>query len=171
MTDPIKSRRSSPAKAPAASPPAALSVNVAALLQLLKFASLINRPMQSDLAEKHNLTMNEMRVMMCVSGEAPIGGQAIADMMAMPPMNVSRAMASLSQRGWTEPAPEAGDGRWRPVRLSSAGWAVYQQMMPDMAAIADRLLRGVDVTADNGLAATVALLVERLEQWRDSEQA
>lgn len=148
-----------------------LPANVQTLLHLLKFASLINRPMQSDLAEKHQLTIHEVRVMMCVSGEAPIGGQAIADMMAMPPMNVSRALASLNQRGWTEPVPEAGNRRLRPVRLSAAGWDVYRHMMPDIATIADHLLQGMDIVADDGLAAMVALMVERLEQWHDSDDA
>lgn len=151
--------------------PAALSTNVQALLHLLKFASLINRPMQSDLAEKHQLTIHEVRVMMCVSGEGPIGGQSIADMMAMPPMNVSRALASLSQRGWTEPVPEAGNRRLRPVRLSAAGWEVYRHMVPDMADIADRLLQGMDVAAEDGLAPTIAVLVKRLEQWREVDRA
>jgi len=144
--------------------------SVATLLHLLKFTSLINRPMQLDLAERHQLTIHEVRVMMCISGEAPIGGQAIAEMMAMPAMNVSRALSSLAERGWTEPAPVPGNRRLRPVRLSPAGWQVYQQMVPDLTAIAGRLLHGLDDAQADELTDIIMLLIERLEQWREPQQ-
>jgi DNA-binding MarR family transcriptional regulator len=121
-----------------------LEAQVAPLLELLKLATLISRPMRVDLADPQGLSINELRVLMCIAGEGPIAGHAIAEVMAIPPMNVSRALAALQQRDWVERVPNPGNARLRPMRLSAAGIAAYRAMLPDLAGIAGHLFQDLD---------------------------
>jgi DNA-binding MarR family transcriptional regulator len=106
--------------------------NVDLLIQLLKLASLINRPMQEGVAGPNEIGLNELKIVICLGGEGAMAGHDITELVAMPPMNVSRALAALVSRGWIEPAIDRANLRRKPFRLSAAGWAAYRAMTPDV---------------------------------------
>lgn len=135
------------------------------LVQLLKLAALISRPMQDGVAEPNGLSLNELRILMCLHGEGACAGHDITDLMAIPPMNVSRALASLARRGWIEPAIDPTNRRRRPVRLSAAGTEAYRAMAGDISAVAHSLLGGIVPDEVDALHAAVAAVIDRLEQW------
>jgi DNA-binding MarR family transcriptional regulator len=92
----------------------------AQLIRLLKLGSFINAPMKDGVCDPSGLSQIELKVMMALSGEGDLAGHDLVEIMGLPAMNVSRALAALKQRGWIEdgkPCPRSK--RW-PRRWSAA---------------------------------------------------
>ncbi len=104
------------------------------LVQLLKLSSFINGPMQDGVASPNKLALNELKIALCLGREGALAGHDIAEIMGIAPMNVSRSLSSLLQRGWIEPAPEILSAA-AASRFSSARWAgkVIVQWSPILA--------------------------------------
>jgi DNA-binding MarR family transcriptional regulator len=107
------------------------------LVQCLRFSSLLNRPMLDGVALPEGLTLNELRVLMSLGGEGEAAGHRLAAIMAMSPMNVSRALASLHARGWISEGSDESNRRRKPYRLNEVGWAAYRAMTPEVRTVAD----------------------------------
>jgi DNA-binding MarR family transcriptional regulator len=135
------------------------------LVQLLKLAAMINRPMEDGVATPNGLSLNELRIMMCLHGEGACAGHDITELMAIPPMNVSRALASLTQRGWIEPALDPSNRRRRPVRLSADGTHACRKMEGDIDVVAHELLGMLSAAEAGALQSTVGAVIGRLAQW------
>jgi DNA-binding MarR family transcriptional regulator len=135
------------------------------LVQLLKLAAMINRPMEDGVANPNGLSLNELRIMMCLHGEGACAGHDITELMAIPPMNVSRALASLANRGWIEPALDPGNRRRRPVRLSEEGKNACLAMEGDIDSVAHELLGMLSASEATALQSTVDAVIGRLEKW------
>ena len=135
------------------------------LIQLLKLAAMISRPMEDGVASPNGLTLNELRILMCLRGEGACAGHDITSLMAIPPMNVSRAIASLVQRGWIEPALDPGNRRRRPVRLSATGEQACAAMERNIDAVAGYLLGMLDTGEAKALHRHIDAVIGRLEDW------
>jgi DNA-binding MarR family transcriptional regulator len=144
----------------------AISSPVELLVQLLKQASLISRPMIEGVAAPNGLSANELRIIMCLGGEGALAGHEISATMAIPPMNVSRAVAALIDRGWIETVRDPGNRRRKPVQLSAAGWERYRALIPDVAAVAADLLGGLTASERATLARITAKTIARIENWQ-----
>jgi DNA-binding MarR family transcriptional regulator len=143
----------------------AIGGDVDQLVQLLKLASLISRPMRDGVSSPNGLSVNELSIVMGLGGEGEMAGHDISEKMAIPPMNVSRSLAALLERGWIEPVPDASNRRRKPVRLSEAGWAAYRAMTPDIARVAEQLLGGLTARERTGLAQSVEKIIDHVEGW------
>ena len=137
------------------------------LVQLLKLAAMISRPMEDGVANPNGLSLNELRIMMCLHGEGACAGHDITNLMAIPPMNVSRALASLTQRGWIEPAVDPTNRRRRPVRLNDAGTRACLGMEGDIDKVARDLLGMLNASEVDALKGSVDAVIGRLERWPD----
>jgi DNA-binding MarR family transcriptional regulator len=135
------------------------------LVNLLKLAAMISRPMQEGVALPNGLSLNELRILMCLYGEGSCAGHDITDLMAIPPMNVSRALATLAERGWIEPALDPANRRRRPMRLSEAGTRACEGMAGDIDAVARYLLGTLGQQEASAFNRTVDTVIERLERW------
>lgn len=144
---------------------------VRVLVALLKLASIVGRPMKEDVADGHGITTNELQVMMCLGGEGALAGQDIADLMAISPMNVSRALARLKDLGWTEPLANDDNRRRRPVQLSAAGWRAYGEMVPDVRRVARHLFSTLDRSEVRTLSNFFDRMIEQIESWDESADA
>ena len=142
-----------------------IGTNVQLLVQLLKQASLITRPMVEVVAEPNGVSPNELRIVMCLGGEGALAGHDISGIMGIPPMNVSRALASLLTRGWIEQLSDSANRRRKPVRLSACGWEAYRAMTPDVRIVADYLLGGLTANERAALARISDKLTARMEDW------
>jgi hypothetical protein len=81
-----------------------VSPTVPILIQLLKLASLIDRPMQDGAADPNNIGLNELKIVLCMDWNIASSARDIIKMVAMPQMNISRAFAGLVALRWIEPA-------------------------------------------------------------------
>lgn len=134
-------------------------------IQLLKLSSLISGPMREGLAEPIGMTTDEIKIVMCLGGEGPMAGHEISELMAIPPMNVSRAVSALAGRGWIERVADVVDRRRKPVQLSQAGLEGYRGMTPALAAVAEQLLGTLSTNERDVLRRATMKIIARIEDW------
>jgi DNA-binding MarR family transcriptional regulator len=145
--------------------------NVQLLVQLLKLSSLVSGPMQDGVADPNGIAANEIKIMMCLGGEGALAGHDITEIMAIPPMNVSRALANLLERGWIEPVLDRQNRRRKPVQLSPTGWAAHRAMTPDVGAVADYLLGTLNDTERATMARASEKVIGRMADWFEQYHA
>src|SRR5882762_4426735 len=61
---------------------------IALLMAMLRFASVISRPMRDGVADPAGFSSNELRILMALSGEGESAGHDLAELMGMHAMNV-----------------------------------------------------------------------------------
>src|ERR1700684_3298004 len=93
------------------------------LMAMLRFASVISRPMRDGVADPAGFSSNELRILMALSDEGESAGHDLAELMGMHAMNVSRALASLHDMGLVEQVENSGNRRRKPYRISARGAA------------------------------------------------
>jgi DNA-binding MarR family transcriptional regulator len=141
------------------------------LVQLLKLSSLINGPMQDGVATTNDVALNELKIMMCLGGEGALAGHDISEIMAIAPMNVSRALSTMLSRGWIEPVADYENRRRKPVQLSASGWAAYRSLMPDVGAVADYLLGALTVNERATMGRVSNKVIGRMADWFEQYHA
>jgi DNA-binding MarR family transcriptional regulator len=151
--------------------PEKIGSDVELLIALLKLASMISRPMREGVAIPHGLSTNELRVLMCVGGEGPVAGHDISEMMSIPPMNVSRALAELDGRGWIKRVENDDNRRRRPVELSDEGWEALGSVIPDVREVAQFVLSTVRKGDRHKLFELANRINDQIGRWRPMEHA
>src|SRR5262245_42454312 len=143
---------------------------IALLIAMLKFASLISRPMRDGVADPAGLSPNELRILMALSGEGESAGHHLAELMGMHAMNVSRALASLRAMGLVEAVKSTNNRRRKPFRISTRGAKTHVSLEPNLARVA-RFLFG-DLTAQErvGLRKILAKLDRQVLSWEPSDR-
>ena len=142
------------------------SAEVDLLITVLKLASVINRPMKEGVADPEGLTLNEMRVLMSLGGEGELAGHELSHVIGMQPMNASRALSSLEDRGWVEEIRDPDNRRRKPYRISAAGLAAYHAMRPEFEAIARDLFTGLSQAERRRFGATAGSIMAAIADWR-----
>lgn len=138
---------------------------LALLVDVLKLASLINRPMRDAVAQANALSINELRVLMALDGEGACAGHELSELIGMPPMNVSRALASLVESGLGVELEDQSNRRRKPFRLTPAGHAAARALEPHLGQLAAFLLEPLDNTERAALSAILAKLEPHLRDW------
>src|SRR5277367_7003929 len=87
---------------------------IALLVAMLRFSSIISRPMRDGVADPAGFSSNELRILMALSGEGESAGHDLAELMGMHAMNVSRALASLHDMGLVAAAGNSKNRRRKP---------------------------------------------------------
>ncbi len=149
------------AKSPAAAVPAPADL----LVRLLKLGSFITGPMRDGVCDPAEIGSNELRVIMVLAGEGELAGHDIAEITGLPPMNVSRAIATLRERGWIEDAIDPDNRRRRPVRLSAEGHEAYRRTQPHFDVMAEALLRPLTTRQRQQLASLTDKVNAQLIRW------
>jgi DNA-binding MarR family transcriptional regulator len=152
-------------------PVAAAHNEVALLVQLLKLSSFINGPMQDGVASPNDLALNELKITLCLGGEGALAGHDIADIMGIAPMNVSRSLSSLLQRGWIEPVEDPSSRRRKPFQLSALGWESHRAMLPDLGDVAVYLLSKLSAKESATLFSISQKIVDRMADWLEDHHA
>lgn len=139
--------------------------DVGLLIAMLRFAALINRPMRDGVALPADVSPNELKMIIALGGEGERAGHELAELMGMQPMNVSRALAALVERGWVEEVADLNNRRRKPHRLSAAGWKAYKAMGPRIEAVADFLFSTLEPNERAGMGAVLNKLYEQVMKW------
>jgi DNA-binding MarR family transcriptional regulator len=106
------------------------------LVDLLKVATRIARPMRDGVADPEDISVTELRILLALGGEGALAGIDIAELMAMQPMSVSRALNSLEKMGLVEMIDNRDNRRRKPYQLSEAGRTKYSKMNERMSEVA-----------------------------------
>jgi DNA-binding MarR family transcriptional regulator len=137
----------------------------AMLIRLLKLGSLINTPMVDGVCVPSGISHIELKVLMALSGEGELAGHDLVEIMGMPAMNVSRALASLRARGWIEDCADPANRRRKPVRLTPAGRTEYDRLAPLLDEVAAALVGGLGITERQHLAQAADKLIAAMADW------
>jgi DNA-binding MarR family transcriptional regulator len=140
------------------------------LVSVLRFASLISRPMREGVADPAGFSPNELRILMALSGEGESAGHDLAELMGMHAMNVSRTLASLHEMGLVEAAPDRGNKRRKPYRVSRRGNKAYKALQPRIAQVANHLFGTLSVRERQSLCRILDKLDNQIDTWQPSER-
>ena len=146
-------------------------MQVSFLVELLKLASLINGPMHDGVAAPNKLSLNELKIVLCLSGEGTLAGHALADLLGMAPMNVSRALASLRKRGWIEAVSDPTSKRRKPYQLSVEGKENQLALLPDMGGLASFLLGKLKASEVMLMKKAASRIIDRTGDWVELHQS
>ena len=135
------------------------------LVRLLKLASFVNSPMKDGVCDPSGISQIELKVMMALAGEGHLAGHDLVEIMGVPAMNVSRALAALREKGWIEDAVDPDNRRRKPVRLSKAGLAEYDTLHPAVAVVAQALLGGLSPAQQRQFAAISEKIIAAMTLW------
>jgi DNA-binding MarR family transcriptional regulator len=135
------------------------------LVRLLKLASFVNSPMKDGVCDPSGISQIEMKVLMALAGEGDLAGHDLVEIMGVPAMNVSRALAALREKGWIEDAVDPVNRRRRPVRLSAAGRAEYERLHPAVEAVAQALLGSLSSAQQRQFAVISDKIIAAMVQW------
>ena len=135
------------------------------LIQLLKLGSMINAPMNEGVCQPCGISQIELKVVMALAGEGELAGHELVQLMGVPAMNVSRAIATLRERGLVEDCADPDNRRRKPVRLTADGHAAYAATMPDIAAVASALLGSLTARERRSFAKTADLIIAAMVRW------
>ncbi len=140
--------------------------DVALLIAMLRFASLISRPMRDGVAVPADVSPNELKIIIALGGEGERAGHELAELMGMQPMNVSRALATLTERGWVEEVVDTANRRRKPHRLSAQGWSAYEAMGPKIEEVAHFLFSTLEPNERAGMSNVLDKLYHQVMSWR-----
>lgn len=135
------------------------------LVGLLKLGSFISGPMRDGVCDPAEINTAELRVIMALAGEGELAGHDLVEITGLPPMNVSRTIATLRERGWIEDCADPDNRRRRPVRLSAAGHAAYARTQPYFAVVAEALLGTLTSRQRQQLATLTDKVNAQLISW------
>lgn len=151
--------------APPASDGPVFDGDVGLLIDLLKLGTFIGTPMREGVADPMGLTATDLRIVLALGGEGELAGHDLSEIMGVPPMNVSRAIAALSERGLVEPGANRTNRRRKPVRLTPAGEALFAQTMPAMERVGADLFKGVPQRDRDAFRRVAASVLARIGRW------
>jgi DNA-binding MarR family transcriptional regulator len=146
------------------------SKEIGLLMAMLRFASVISRPMRDGVADPAGFSSNELRILMALSGEGESAGHDLAELMGMHAMNVSRALASLHHMGLVEPAKNIKNRRRKPYRISARGARAHVALEPSIAQVARHLFGALTARERAALVQILAKLDRQVEAWQPSER-
>ena len=157
---------SMPRKEPLQPPPSkGFGDSVDLLVDLLKLATFIATPMRDGVAEPLDLSPTDLRIILALGGEGELAGHELSDMMGVPPMNVSRALAALAARGVVEPGSDRSSRRRKPFRLSEDGVEVFNRTLPAMDIVANALFADLGQRDRDSFRRAARAITARMTGW------
>ena len=112
--------------------------HVVAMHRLLKASYLITQPFFTNFADRYEVTMNELRIIMTLAATSSAAPHEVGRATGMHPMNVSRAVASLTAAGRiSQRRDSAIDRRRKIISLTPKGWALHNKLLPHVKKMAE----------------------------------
>ena len=155
---------------PRPNPPSALEGivvdnEVTLLIDLLKLGTFIGGPMREGVADPMGMTTTDLRIVLALGGEGELAGHELCEIMGMAPMNVSRAITGLMQRGLVEPGLDQSNRRRKPVRLTQEGERLFAETIPAMTSVGSDLFKGVPQRDREAFSRVASAVLTRICRW------
>jgi DNA-binding MarR family transcriptional regulator len=135
------------------------------LVSLLKVATRIGRPMRDGVSDPEDVSVTELRIVLMLGGEGALAGHELAELMAMQPMNVSRALSNLLASGLVKTVDNTKNRRRKPYQLTASGLQKFQAMKVRMMGVAEFVFSDFDAAERRILAKFFAKMDGRLIDW------
>ncbi len=133
------------------------------LYRLLKLSNLIGRPFFTHFADRYDLTLNDVRVLMALAHAGQAASHELCDVTGMHPMNVSRSVARLRRQGRITEQADPANRRRKLLTPTEEGWALYHKLAPHVKVLAEFVLASLSQREVEFLSSLLAVLSERLE--------
>ena len=111
--------------------------------RLSVLSNRISDAIAKEYSQRYSLGVTEWRVMAVLGRWPGLSASQVAQRTAMDKVAVSRAVARLLQAGRLSRTADAGDRRRALLRLSPAGQAIHDEVVPHARGFEERLLDGM----------------------------
>jgi DNA-binding MarR family transcriptional regulator len=133
------------------------------LYRLLKLTNLVQRPFFASDAQRYQISLNELRVLMTLAPLREAASHELVDAAGMHPMNVSRAVAALRRHGRVRQRTDPNNRRRRLLQLTPEGLALYRNLVPHVQQIAHRLFGAMSAEEISTLSRLLDDMTARIE--------
>jgi DNA-binding MarR family transcriptional regulator len=133
------------------------------LYRLLKLSNLIGRPFFTHFAERYDLTMNDLRVLMTLAPMSEAASHELCQVIGMHPMNVSRSVARLRRQGRIVERSDPLNRRRKILTPTPEGWELYRKLTPHVKVLSEFLFGSLSGLEADFLSKLIDLLIQRLE--------
>lgn len=120
--------------------------------RLSVLSNTVSQAIAREYERRFQLSITEWRVLAILGRYEGISAREVAQRTAMDKVAVSRAVASLEKAGRVQRATADHDKRQSVLRLSDAGWKVYDEVAPRALEHERRLLAHLDAEEQRWLA-------------------
>jgi DNA-binding MarR family transcriptional regulator len=110
---------------------------------VLKLANKLMAPFSTYLEHRHEISLNEFRLLMLIGRFPNLASHELADLTGVNPMSVSRAVATLQKHGRIIVSRDETNRRRKALNLSPEGERLYRAMRPQTDLVADYLVAGL----------------------------
>jgi DNA-binding MarR family transcriptional regulator len=110
------------------------------LQETLKLSNRLVAPFLTYLASRHEISLNEFRLLMLIGQYPNIASHELVDMTGVNPMSVSRAVATLEKHGRILVVKDSTNRRRKALALSQEGRKLYDAMLPQTEKVAEFLV-------------------------------
>ena len=145
--------------------------NVELLIDLLKVATRVAAPMIDAVADPEEISKTELRIILALGGEGPLAGHELAHLLALQPMNISRALVTLEGMGLVEKIDNAQNRRRKPFGLTAAGQAKLAALEPRMEAAGGWIFSTLTAKERAVIGPLLKKLDGHLMEWETPEGA
>lgn len=132
-------------------------------MQLFKLTNLISRPFR-DLGKQYDITLNEWRVMVVLAARPGLAAQDISRVTGIHAMTISRAVASLRNRGRIAESRDPDNHRRTLLWLTDFGRQAYEQIVPHSIEASQNLYSILTQEQVDVLTHCLDLLINRAEE-------
>lgn len=136
--------------------------------RLSVLSNAVSQAIAREYAERFGLGITEWRVMAVLGRYPGLSAVEVAERTAMDKVAVSRAVSRLVESGRLQRETHDDDRRRSVLRLSEAGYRIYDEVAPMALAFERRLLEGMDA-AERDLLFRLLDRLDELELRAESE--
>ena len=133
------------------------------LYRLLKLSNLVGRPFFTHFADRFDLTLNDVRVLMSLSHVGQAASHELCDATGMHPMNVSRSVARLKRQGRIADRADPDNRRRKLLTPTAEGWVIFRTLSPHIRALSEFTLANLSEREVEFLSSLIEVLAQRLE--------
>ncbi len=123
-------------------------------------AQTVSGALSKQYGERFGLSVPQWRVMAVLGRFAPLSANQVCERTVMDKVAVSRAVATLLQRGLIERAIDDKDRRRSALRLSKKGREIHHQIVPLALDYERRLLAGLNQQEQTALSVALDKLLK-----------
>ena len=125
--------------------------------------SVLSNRISQDIARlysaRFNLTITEWRVMAVLGHEGGLSANTVAERTAMDKVAVSRSVSALKAKKFLNRQTDTADARRSSLKLSTKGYGVFDQIVPQALAYERRILASLEPAEQSQLLA----ILDKLE--------
>lgn len=133
--------------------------------RLAFLTNFYREPLMRRMEQEHGLIRPEWTILICLVYRDGLNPRDICEITEQPRNTISRSVASLEAKGFVRREPDPGDARRLMLRLTPAGRAAYDVIMPMFVEGEARLLACLEPSERETLEGLLDKLCRAVPRW------